>query len=407
LMPEQFSDGKTIGVGFVHTLSSSGYTLSQAQAKWPLTQANYAGGITLSMSLDFVAWQEMSYTAKSQGGTFVTSPGGKYYYFNNTLQLPDLVSPRSSRSSILIFIVDLNGSGLRNNSGGEMILVYRYPADQTVAMQMVNQQIVIRNGMIRGSGSKTVNDIGIRIGASTRTLFENMKFDNCGIGLDLQFCLETTITNCNVYAYGVYGMRIWNGQWTGAANSNAQSNIVTITGFRAYNGGGYTPIAAIYMNGNHTIWGNTMTFEGDKGSQSHIFYENTGGTGVNVFCLNNNYMEYAGCSRAAIRIRSGKGQYVINQLRSSVVESDMPCLIEADNNFQPTSVLHVMISNSTAATNKGKFRAVGLPTYPVKWYVTNYQMQNNTTFNSPENFDTSQPNTYIPGTNDFRFVKPL
>lgn len=88
----------------------------------------------------------------------------------------------------------------------------------------------------------------------------------------------------------------------------------------------------------------------------------------------------------------------------------MPCLVEAEGiavggNY---TTLHVMINNSaTPDRNKGKFRAVGNSSYGIKWYVSNYNMKNNTTFNSVDNFDTTMPGSYLPATKDFRFTAPL
>lgn len=408
--PEQFAKGKTIGTGFVHSLSSAGYTLATAQAAYPRITARYGMPINVTtMSLDWACQQEAMYYMEDQAISEMNYTAGKYYYNNHPLKLP-LVAASTSRSALLMWSFDLHTSGVRNNSTTDFAVFFRYPKDQDEAMKYLSYQYVFKNGLIRGNNSKSAANVGIQLGASTRPILDNLRIDGCGISAKLEFCLETSITNVNITSYGVYGFALTNGTWSGAANSNAQSNIVTIRNFRAYNSPGYTPIAALYCSGNHTISGDLFTFEGDKGSQSHIFYENTGGTGVNVFDLRNIYMEYAGCTKAAIRIKSGKGQYVFHQIRSSVVETDMPCLIEVEavqvsGNW---GALHVMIENSAGADrNKGKFRNIGSSAYPVKWYVNNYNMKNNTTFNSVDNFDTTVPGSYLPPASAFRFVKPL
>lgn len=410
LMPEIFAQGRVIGIGTTaYTLAQAGFTNATAAQAWPRTAARYGTPINAStMLLDWICHQEMFYLMEDYGATYCESPGGKYYKFKHTAKVPKTWAT-NGRGSIRKFIMNGNGSAYNNTSTTDMVLFDAYPTDQNNAMALLGNQYVFRDMMIVGNKSKLSTNVGIRIGSSTRPIFENIVVDQCGISLDLQFCLETSLTNINVSTYGVYGVSLRNGQWSGAAASNAQSNIVRINNFRAYNGGGYTPQAALYFNGNHTISGDLLVFEGDKGSQSHIFYENTGSTGVNVFDLRNIYMEYAGCTKAAIRVRAGKGQYILSQLRSSVVESDMPCLIEVEalsvgGNW---GTINFMISNSTNETNKGKFRNIGNASYGVNWYVENYNMKNNTTFNSTENFDTTLPGSYLPQSKDFRFVKPL
>lgn len=410
LMPEIFAQGRIIGVGStVHTLYQAGFTNTTAALAWPRTAKRYGTAINVNtMNMDWICHQEMFYLMEDYGSTYCESPGGKYYKLSNSAKPPKTWAT-NGRGSIRKFIINGNGSAYNSISTTDIVLFDVYPTDQNNAMTMLGNQYVFRDMMIVGNKSKAATNIGIRIGASTRPIFENIVVDNCGIGLDLQFCLETSLTNINVSTYGVYGVALRNGQWSGAANSNAQSNVVRVQNFRAYNGGGYTPIAAFYCNGNHTISGDLFTFEGDKGSQSHLFYENTGSTGVNVMNIRNIYMEYAGCTKAAIRVRAGKGQYIFDVIRSSVVESDMPCLIEVE----AVSVggnwgsIQMFVSGSSVDTNKGKFRNMGSSSYGVNWTVTDYNMKNNTTFNSGENFDTSTPGSYLPKSSDCRFTKPL
>lgn len=411
LMAEYFAGDINIGRGsIVYSLSQAGYsTAASAALKWPKTAAKYGVPINVStMNVDWISHQELFYTMEDMGAAYCESPGGKYYKPNMGWKIPKAWAT-NGRGAIRKFIINGNGSAYNYTGTTDAVLFDVYPTDQDNAMSLLGNQYVFRDMLIKGNKSKAATNIGVRIGASTRPIFDNIDIVDCGIGLDLQFCLETSLTNINGSSYGVYLVALRNGLWTGAANSNAQSNIVRINNFRSYNGKGYTPISALYFNGNHTISGDLLCFEGDKGSQSHIFYENTGSTGVNVFDLRNVYMEYAGCTKAAIRVRAGKGQYIISQLRSSVVETDMPCLIEVEavsvgGNW---GAIHFMLSNTTTDTNKGKFRNIGNASYGVNWYVTNYNMKNNTTFNSTENFDTSLPGSYLPAAKDFRFVKPL
>lgn len=408
--PEQFAKGKTIGRGPIHTLKSAGYTVSSYAADFPRTNARSGYPVDLDkMTLDWACNQEAMFMMEDSAFTYFSTPGGKIYYSNHGFKLPVLIKSTQGRATLLTWNFEFNYSGYKVYNKEDFILFDSYPLDQTSAMQKLSYQYVFRNATLMGPGSKTENSIGIRIGGQVGGIFENLKVNSFGVGIKGEFALETCLNNVRMAGYGVYGMVLQNGKWTGAANSNAQSNIVTMSNLYFYNSPGGTPVAALYLNGNHTIRGDVMTFEGDKGSMSHIFYDNPGASGVNVFELSNVYMEYAGCSRAAIRIRCGKGQYILNQFRTSVVESDMPCQIEVEavpvgGNW---GSVHVFVNNTTTDTNKGKFRNMGNAAYGVNWYVSNYNMKNNTTFNSVENFDTSTPGSYLPKASDCRFTKPL
>lgn len=406
LTPELFQDGNTTGTGANQFLDDLGYSDATAAIAWPLTAANYPGGLTAAdFTLDTVTWQEMCLTAENIGASYMTTPGsGKSYYVNKTIYLPRTQNVASNLSS-LSFIFDFKGCRIRNSSGGDMILFDRYPVDQDDADTLISYQYCFWNGVIRGNGGVTDDDTLFRIGATSRTEFRNMNFEHAGVIADLQFCLEPIFDNCNISDYGEYGLKIWNGQWSGAGFFNAQSNVPSINHFRSYNSPGNTPVAAIYCNGNHTVSGDVWTFEGDVGSEHHFFYDNDGSAGVNLGSIGKIYMEFAGCSRAAIRVRAGKGQFIIRDFRSSIDETDMPVLIEGDNDRDPTSSIELYIEKSAHGTIDSKFRAVGDPDYPVLWFIEDVRLNDNTQPNVAANFETGViANSYVPDDDHVRFI---
>lgn len=412
LTPELFADGNITGIGSNQFLDDLGYTDGTAAIAWPLTAANYPGGLTAAdFTLDTVCWQEMFYYAKANGAAYMTTSidyatddVSKSYYVNKTLYLPRIKDVASNINS-LSFIIDFKGTRVRNSSGGDMILFDRYPDDQDDADTLISYQYCFLNGVLRGDGGVTDDDTLIRLGSTSRSEFRNMNFEHAGVIVDLQFCLEPVFDNINISDYGEYGLMIWNGQWTGAGFFNSQSNIPSISHFRSYNSPGNTPVATIYCNGNHTISGDVWTFEGDVGCEHHFFYDNDGSAGVNLGSISKIYMEFAGCTRAAIRVRAGKGQFIIRDFRSSIDETDMPVLIEGDNDRDPTSSIHMFIEKSAYGTIDSKFRAVGDPDYPVVWCVEDVRMNDNTQLNVAANFETGViANSYVPDDDHVRFI---
>lgn len=412
LTPELFADGNVTGIGANQFLDDLGYTDGTAAVAWPLTDANYPGGISAAgMTLDFICWQEMFYYAEANGASymttsisFVTDDVNRTYYVNKTLYLPRIQSLASNKTS-LMFIIDFRGAWVRNSSGSDMVLFDRYPTDQTDADTLVGYKYCFWNGRLRGNGGTTEADTIIRLGASSFTELKSLNMEHAGVLADLQFCLEPSVEKVNVSDYGLYGVAVRNGQWSGAGFFNAQSNIFNCNQFRSYNSPGGTPSATILCEGNHTLSLNSLTFEGDVGCDHHFWYDNDGAAGTNISELSNLYFEFAGCTRAGIRFRAGKGQFVIRNPRSSVVISDMPVLIEGDNDRTPTSVLEIILENNAHSPLISKLRAVGDPNYPVKWKSKWFKPIDNSQFNIAANFETGViANSYVPNDEDIIFL---
>lgn len=399
IMPENFSNDEVLGNGTNRTLSSLTYTNGSAAAAWPRVNANYPIPIDVTtMSIDFIAWQEMFYYMDEQGSSSCTTPGGKSYYIDNTLYIPKTQSGVASNRRSRIFLINGNGCICRNSSGGDMILFDRYPDDQTEALNlMVAYSVKMQNFTLIGNSSATDSDILIRMGATLRPIFHNINLESCGIGIDGQFLLEPTFREITTADFGLYGIRGINGQWTGATGSNAQTNIVGIYNFRSYNSPGNTPEAALYFNGGYNIVGDLLTFEGDNGSIHHFHYENTGTTPTDVVKLSNVYFESAGTDRAGIRFQSPRGQFFVEKWHNRVNNTDMPVIIEADNNYDPTNSIHIFITGQAMDSISSKFRAVGDPNYPSIWHVDDVNMNDNDQLNVAANFETGVvTDSYIP-----------
>lgn len=400
IIPENFADDNTTGTGANQTLQSLGYTNLTAAAVWTRVDANYPDPIDVTtMSLDFIIWQEMFYYMEEQGASYCKTLGtGKSYYISHTVYLPTIQSGVGSNRRSRIFLIDGKGCICRNSSGSDMILFDRYPDDQTEALNLfVAYSIKMQHFTLIGNSSATEDDILVRIGATLRPIFHDINVESCGIGIDAQFWLEAAFRDLTYADYGKYGIRAINGQWTGATGSNAQSNIIKFENLRFYNSPGNTPDAEIYCNGGYNIVGELLTFEGDNGSVHHFHYENTGTTPTDVVKLRDIYFETAGASRAGIRFQSPRGQFFVEKWHNRVNNTDMPVIIEADNNYDPTNSIHIFITGQAMDSISSKFRAVGDPNYPSIWHVDDVNMNDNSQLNVAANFETGVvTDSYIP-----------
>jgi len=400
LMPENFADSQTLGDGTLRTLSSLGYTNGSAGAVWTRVNATYGMNVA-SQSIDWVAWQEMELFKRDTGATGVILTGGKGYCPSQSIdlakdQLGGAFYKRSRR-----FTFDGNGSAFANRTGTNFPLLNRYPANQAEANGLIlDYGYIFRDMAFYGRATTDPLDCGIRLGATSFSSFENITSTDCGITIDTQFCLEPTFSRINVGNYGLYGLRIGDGLWSGAGTNNSQSNNVYINQFRSYNGNGATPTAAIYCNGNRNIYGNIFTFEGFNGAVHHFLYDNLGATTTkNLVDLRNMDFEAAGASRAGIRIISNSGQMALTRFNNQVPSVDMPVLLEVESTASP---LQIKVWDTSHNLHTGwTFRQVGVNS--ARWDVYDVRLNDNDDFTAAANWDTSLGGV-IPTDTYYRFT---
>lgn len=109
------------------------------------------------------------------------------------------------------------------------------PVDNSDANIYIVAQFVIKGGKYYGKTSQN----GFDLGPSYMSVYSDMEFDSFNEVLHLRFALNTTVENIEaVNCLNPFIADI--GNWSGASNSNSQSNHTSFTHCRAYmpNGGG-------------------------------------------------------------------------------------------------------------------------------------------------------------------------
>ena len=404
-LPELYANGETLGDGTLRTLASLGYNNGTAAAAWPKVNSNFTINVN-NMSIDWIAWQEAMLNMRDLGFSKITTPGGRGYCPNQSIIPPFDQTAISQYRRSLKFIFDFAGSAMLNRTGTNIRLIDKYPANQTQANGLqLDYSYKFVDGSFFGNGTNNDADCAIRLGGTSGSIFENINFESCGIGADLQFCLQVSMTSCEVTDFGKYGIALRDGLWTGAGANIAQSNNNVIQQFRSYSGTGNTPVASIYLNGNRNTWINTAGFEGASGCEHQIFYDYNGATTVkNLLNLENIDFENAGASRAGVRVRSNSGQILWRAFNTQVSAANMPVLLEAEEAGQPqTNPIGVALEWSAYNNNPGwKLRNIGNP----KWYLLNNEMNDNASILNAANWDVTNGGT-IPNSGQVRYTAKL
>lgn len=401
-LPELFSDSQTLGDGTSRTLASLGYNNTTAGNYWTRVDSAYTIDVN-TMTIDWIAWQEAMLAMEQDGYQSITTPGGRGYVFNQTIALPkDQTAIAAGRRS-LQWMFDFNLSKLKGNN---FIIFDKYPADQTEANGLrLDYSYHFLNGTFEGGGTANATDCAIRLGGTTHSSMTNIKAASFGVSFDWEFCLETTWKNIKLENYGLYGLRLGNGTWSGAGLNNAQSNIADFNLIRCVSGSGKTPTAGLYFNGNQNITTNLAAFEGFNGSTHHVLYDNmTSTTTKYLLKMNNSYFEAAGASRAMIRVRSNSGTVIIDGWSAQGSAVNLPIFIEAEGIGMPSQApMFVKLMNAPAFNLGYKFRQLQVH----KWTVEDVTLNNNTSLLNAANWDTVMAGSSIPAPTMVRYTSVL
>lgn len=430
-MAELFSDGHTLGDGTIrllNTLNSSvtgvPYTNTTAGNYWTRVNSAYTINVA-TMSIDWIARQE-AYLAMAQDGySKIISPGGRGYCPTQTWDLPRTQLGFSFYRRGLSFEFDDQGSTTRNRTGTNFTLYKRMPVSQAEAAgEFLDYSYRFKNMYLYGNNAANAANIGIQLGATCHSVFENIEANTFQRGIDCQFALELSLFNVKQVNYFEYGTKIGKGEWAGATSSTAGVNLVSILQHRCVVGEFANPVAGLYFYGAPgNVKGDLLTFEGhNTGNQHHIFYDNDSLDGdagaTNSLSLSNLYFETAGATRAAIRFKSLKGDFFVDKWVNIVDEANMAVFVEAEQPVNTIGVrqLYISLSNMATASNNAKLRATSpyarVAAGPIfeggycsYFDVSRVSMPNGSgQFNTTTNFDTSLPNYVIPKSSQFTYL---
>lgn len=277
--------------GAVHQLR----TFSQNGISQQYIDSVYAGIVVTTFDyIDWAAWQKAVYMASFYGGG-VQAQGGNYYIGTKSITVQKYAKN-----------FQIDGSyGTLNSIGTTDIITRSAPIDNNDANVMVELKYTIKNITLSG----TINQVGINMQPSYGAYFQSVNCNSIKESIHLRFALRTTIdncfsTNCNK------GWIVDFGNWSGANNSNSQSNHTTIRSCRYFGDGD----VAIGIYGASGCVVEDCIIEGTS-VRVGIDVDGNSSTVVKDITIRNTHFECAnGAIEAFIKIRLGGGIATIDKV---------------------------------------------------------------------------------------------
>jgi hypothetical protein len=429
LTPDEFANGHTIGDNTTRTLTSLSYTNGTAAAAWPLVAANasWVGAIDVTtMTIDWISIQEALLTVEQGQRTYFFSPNGtRRYRVNHTIKLPRINGTGSGTP----INVDFGGAKILNVSGTNLIVLDRFPPDQTTALSSwAGYPLHLRNVVIEGNGVNTnTANIGVRVGANIKGSYTNVFFNNCACNIALYFNLMVRVQDCQFTGCGLYSIATSDGfsgtlgyTWTGATNTNSQTNIVIYDNVRCQPGGAATIVSAFYQKGGYGHFIRTCNVENLGGTAQHlVFYDSAGDSIDQPITVSGLNWEVTGnVTRSIVRVRSEKGISLV-EYSGGYVNGTCGAFVEGDNrgassnpsitirNCRLTSL--EKLRSTVIASNSTNARA-----YQYTFFIENIILPNHANIFSVDNWVSSgipvwngvTENAVIPDRVHVRYIAP-
>lgn len=278
----------------------------------------------------------------------VNTPRSCIEITNDLIELTSpLILPKTLNASSKRLIINGNGATIRPASGATMpALILRQPANQTEALNVMQSHSFHFNDlMLDGRGTA---DIGIDLAATYGSSVRNCSFKSLKTGLHLRFCLMTRVTNCLTNAISGTAFISDTGNWTGASNSNSQSNHSRFEQCRVFNAQGAYAAFAMYAASGMVM--DQCISEGGNPNY-HVFFDSKGSTVVKDFVMRSSHLESV-ATIAGIKLRLAGGYATIDGLYS---QYDM-ILIDAES---AVGYPHLYVKNVPWLTGGTQFKTTG------------------------------------------------
>ena len=275
-------------VNQLKTFSQAGISQAKVDSIFPVM------GFTTADYIDWACWQMCVHMVSLKGGG-IKARGGSYYLGSKALTIDKYAKN---------FQLDGNYAELIS-TGTSAIITRSAPTDNNDANTMVELKYTIKNITLKG----TATQIGIYVGPSYGAYYQNVIASGLLEAIHLRFALRTTIDNCfstNCNKGWIADM----GNWSGANNSNSQSNHTTIRSCR-YFGDGDVAIG-IYAASGCVV--EDCIIEGGS-VRVGIDVDGNSSTVVKDITIRNTHFECTnGATEAFIKIRLGGGIATIDKV---------------------------------------------------------------------------------------------
>jgi hypothetical protein len=290
----------------------------------------------------------------------------KQYWVTQSIQLP---ADNPSLTSLPTiggqgkFIIDGNGCTVTTYGPAVPFDVFvRVPANQTVAdSTYIKYGFVFKNFGATSWGASYIGSGNsfLYLAASNDVVVDNLNLVNYDIGVRLEYCPNTSVTNVNTSNVSAYSVYIKEGTWLGATLTNACSNNVYVRNLHVKDTNGQT--AGLAMAGCNNAVISQFHLDGVGTPSYGIHWDSlNNGQAVTVRILDSYFTN--GTSTAAIYVKAQDGGLVnidgmYNEAVQTVVSTEMYSGT-ADVYFSNSAAWPAGSKLSNVGTAKWDFKAV-------------------------------------------------
>ena len=290
------------------TFAGDGKNQAFIDANFPLTKSTY--GCTTSDMIDWACWQEAVLTA-----TNTNQPIEAYgkYYINRAINVPqinynltikgnhcEINTTNTNTYSVFYRIPPADNSATLPNSPSVL------GATNGGANIMVQARYQISGITIYGQGN---TQKGFDFGPSYGAKYESCWGYDLGTFIHLKFALRTYVINCFATGCNI-GFIADIGNWSGASNSNSQSNHTTFEACRTWSSPTATNAFKIVACSGVMI--SECIIEGKK-VVNGIDFDGLNSTVVKDFTVRNTHFECEqGATNAFIKVRMREGNFILD-----------------------------------------------------------------------------------------------
>jgi hypothetical protein len=280
-----------------------------------------------------------------------------YICMMNNIGLTSSINlPKTTTSWSKQLHINLMGNTLYDNSvGGLPYLIGRIPIDQNEALNVMQSwAFILENGSLRGKGNGITGTL-LDLGATYNSVVRKLRLENATRGIYFRFCLMGRVEHVTTLNIGEESVYLDKGNWTGATNSNSQSNHTKIESCRVYNIG--NNFAAYRVQASSGVEIANSISEG-LAPQHHVYFNSENSPVVKDFKIKVFHIE-SSSTTAGIYVRIAGGFADINSVFSQYVNN----LFVAESS---SGSVNMIIRNVPWLPVGTKFRGIG----NTKWVFT-------------------------------------
>jgi len=323
----------TNGAGYISSITGSMVTSALAYTPVPTTTQLTINGITQDLTTNrtwtigtgplpnIVGTTQYVYNEADLISAVAAHTAGTINYIsvmNNIGLTASLNLPKTTTSQAKQLHINLMGNTIYDATPtGLPYLIGRIPLDQNEALNVMQSwAFVIENGSLRGTSSTGTSCL-LDLGATYNSVSRNLRLENAVKGIHYRFCLMGRIEHITTLNIGQESIYLDKGNWSGATNSNSQSNHTKIESCRVYNIG--SNFAGYRIQASSGVEIANSISEGNS-PQWHVYFDSENSSVVKDFKIKVLHVESAS-TLGGIYVKTSGGLAEIDMVFSQYVNN--------------------------------------------------------------------------------------